>query len=76
MGGAMGGMTTPTTSHNSSPGGGAVAINNDSKRDNPFLQFVANAGYVMYHYFSPPLLSYIILKWLNETLKIYGNHPT
>ena len=40
MGGAMGGVTTPTTSHNSSPG--STAINNDSKRDNPFLQFVAN----------------------------------
>ena len=53
MGGAMGGMTTPTTSHNSSPGDGAV-VDDDSKRDNPFLQFVANAGYVMYHYFSPP----------------------
>ena len=61
MGGAMGGMTTPTTSQNSSPGGGAV-INNDSKRDNPFLQFVANARYVMYHYSSP-----VILLWLSET---------
>ena len=46
MGGVIGGMTTPTTSQNSSPGSGAV-INNDSKRDNPFLQFVANARYVI-----------------------------
>jgi hypothetical protein len=46
----MGGMAT---SQNSSPGGGGAVINNnDSKRDNPFLQFVANARY------SPQLYNY------------------
>ena len=39
MGGVMGGMTTPTNSQNSSS-------NNDTKRENPFLQFVANTRYI------------------------------
>ena len=38
LGGAMGGTTTPTTSQHST--------NNDAKRDNPFLQFVAGTRYI------------------------------
>ena len=43
MGGGMGGMATPSTSQNSS-----ATTNNDTKKDNPFLQFVANTRYYMY----------------------------
>ena len=38
MGGAVGGVTTPSNSQQNS-------TNNDAKRDNPFLQFVANTRY-------------------------------
>ena len=43
MGGAVGGTITPTMSQNSL----ATGANNDTKRDNPFMQFVASTRYAI-----------------------------